>query len=591
MSSPAPIAKGTLRTAPIPNLVVYALDHQLTGTLVLEEPDRQKHAIYFESGAPAKVRLAQPVARLGEVLVDLGYLTETEREETYIAAKATHRLHGEGLMAAGKLEERTLRDALREQSARKLLYLASLSPDTVFGYFDRVNYLETWGGPTSVRGKPLALVWRLVQATVDPARVSRVLEALGDAPLRLHLEAPIRRFHFGHVEQAIIDVLRAKPQPYSELAARDLAPPALLERLIYTLAITRQLDRNVPGAEPLGVDEAPSSTRIPIASSFTPPGGVYSPASRTSQTSIAPTSVSLPPSSMRSPVSSGVPPAAPVSVAPPVSERSDIRALKDELRARAERVDDTLYDVLGVPRDATVADIQAAYVALAKKWHPDRLGPEFQDVSDLATRVFARISEAHQVLTDSTKRREYNLKLRKAGAEANEQEHVQRVLRAATAFQKAEVLLKRNNLVEAEAQAKLALSEDPDQADHIALVAWIESQKPEADLRPLIRDLDRAISMQPNNLRAHWYRGQLYKRIGKVARAVQDFRFIVERDPRHVDASRELRLFQMRARNASSSGAFSSLPPTASTRPSPPPGSEKPSKGEGGGLISKLFKR
>jgi tetratricopeptide (TPR) repeat protein len=193
------------------------------------------------------------------------------------------------------------------------------------------------------------------------------------------------------------------------------------------------------------------------------------------------------------------------------------------------------------------------------------------------------------VLSDTQQRREYNLKLRKAGAEAHELEHVQRVLRAATAFQKAEVLMKRNNLAQAEVHAKQALADDPDQADHVALVAWIESQKPEPDVKALIKDLDRAITMQPNNLRAHWYRGQLQKRIGKDARAIQDFRFIVERDPRHTDAVRELRLYQIRR---ASSGVSSYPPGTPSARPSPMPPSDK-SKGEGGsgGIISKFFKR
>ncbi|HEY8946654.1 MAG TPA: J domain-containing protein [Polyangiaceae bacterium] len=572
MSSPPPTATGNLGSTPLVNLVVYALDHQLTGTLVLEEPDRRKHAVYFDSGAASKVRLATNQLTLGEVLVDLALLPEADREETYQSARLAEQLHGQALVAQGTLADQQLRDALREQTARKLLLLSELLPsDTIFGYFDRLNFLERWGGVEVVRGKPLAIIWRLVAARADRNHLARVLERLAESPLKLHREAPLLRFHFDHTEQTVIDVLRAKPQPISELLARDLAERALVERLVYALAITRQLDLDVPGAEPLGADEAPSSSRIPLQS-FTPPGGF----------AFQPAGGSIPPRG---------------SVAP-IAESPAVTALKAEIRERAARTDEPLYDVLGVPRDAPVTAIQSAYLALAKRLHPDRLGAEYQDVRELATRVFARISEAHQVLTDTQQRREYNLKLRKAGAEANEAEHVQRVLRAATSFQKAEVLMKRNNLAQAEVHARQALAEDPDQADHIALVAWIESQKPEPDLRALIKDLDRSITIQPNNLRAHWYRGQLYKRIGKDARAIQDFRFIVERDPRHTDAVRELRLYQMRR----GSSTFSSYPPgNPSTRPSPmPPSGDKAKSdsgasgsgsGSGGGLISKLFKR
>lgn len=569
MSSQPPTAKGNLGSTPLVNLVVYALDHQLTGTLVFQEPDRQKHAVYFESGAPAKVRVASAVASLGEVLVDLGLLEEGEREPSFAAAHEQKHLHGQYLVSTGRISEQQLRDALREQCTQKLLHLGYLPRETAFGYFDKADLLQQWGGPDIVRGKPLAVIWRLVKYHVDPGHLGQVLGRLSDCGLQLHFEAPLLRFHFDRDEQSILEVLRAKPQSLAELLDRELSDRSLVEKLVYTLAVTRQFDLSVPGVEPLGIDEAPSSSRIAISPSFTPPGGTaaYHPSEAPARSF---PSRSFTPSAMESP---------------------EVRQFKAELRERAGRADETHYDVLGVPRDASVTAIQAAYLALAKKWHPDRLGSEYQDVRELATRVFARVSEAHQLLTDTQQRREYNLKLRKAGAEATELEHVQRVLRAATSFQKAEVLMKRNNLPQAEIHARQALLDDPDQADHVALVAWIESQKPEPDIKALIKDLDRAITMHPNSVRAHWYRGQLHKRIGKDARAIQDFRFIVEREPRHTDAVRELRLYQLRR----GGGNASSYPPgRLSSRPSPmPQGSDKPkSDGSGGGsLISKFFKR
>ena len=70
---------------------------------------------------------------------------------------------------------------------------------------------------------------------------------------------------------------------------------------------------------------------------------------------------------------------------------------------------------------------------------------------------------------------------------------------------------------------------------------------------------------------------------------MRDFRYVVERDPRHVDAQREIRLYNMRRGERGTS-----IPPSggdggdrASLSPSP----EKPKGGEGGGFISKLFKR
>jgi curved DNA-binding protein len=61
------------------------------------------------------------------------------------------------------------------------------------------------------------------------------------------------------------------------------------------------------------------------------------------------------------------------------------------------------YEVLGVPRTATQADIKKAYRRLARELHPDR-NPG--DAS--AERRFKDANEAHAVLSDSEKRKRYD---------------------------------------------------------------------------------------------------------------------------------------------------------------------------------------
>ena len=57
--------------------------------------------------------------------------------------------------------------------------------------------------------------------------------------------------------------------------------------------------------------------------------------------------------------------------------------------------------------------------------------------------------------------------------------------------------------------------------------------------------LNECVRKEEMNLRVRWYRGQILKRLGHERRALEDFRAIVERDPRNVDAQRELRLHDM----------------------------------------------
>jgi len=66
------------------------------------------------------------------------------------------------------------------------------------------------------------------------------------------------------------------------------------------------------------------------------------------------------------------------------------------------------YEILGVARDASPDDIKSAYRKLALKWHPDRHQGDAQDKAAEAEEKFKRISEAHEVLSDTDKRKQYD---------------------------------------------------------------------------------------------------------------------------------------------------------------------------------------
>ena len=61
------------------------------------------------------------------------------------------------------------------------------------------------------------------------------------------------------------------------------------------------------------------------------------------------------------------------------------------------------YEILGVDKKASDAEIKKAYRKLAKQYHPD-LHPDDKDAAD----KFSEISEAYEVLTDSDKRKKYD---------------------------------------------------------------------------------------------------------------------------------------------------------------------------------------
>ena len=62
------------------------------------------------------------------------------------------------------------------------------------------------------------------------------------------------------------------------------------------------------------------------------------------------------------------------------------------------------YEVLGVEKTATADEIKKAYRKLAKKYHPDANS----DNKEEAEKKFKEIAEAYEVLSDDTKRKQYD---------------------------------------------------------------------------------------------------------------------------------------------------------------------------------------
>jgi hypothetical protein len=122
----------------------------------------------------------------------------------------------------------------------------------------------------------------------------------------------------------------------------------------------------------------------------------------------------------------------------------------------------------------------------------------------------------------------------------------ERALAASEAFRRAEALLAHGNLARAEMEARAALEAEPGQAEHVALCAWIDALKPGADVSQITLELKRALRLSENNVRVHWYRGLTLQHLGRHEQALREFRTVLEIDPRHLDAARQIRVYEMR---------------------------------------------
>jgi curved DNA-binding protein CbpA len=212
----------------------------------------------------------------------------------------------------------------------------------------------------------------------------------------------------------------------------------------------------------------------------------------------------------------------------------------------------THYEVLGIERDATNARVEAAFVEQADLWQPRKLSEYLadEDARHAVERWFMRLWEARRVLLDGELRARYDEDLEAGCPDDSEARELERSLEAAEAFQRAELLLARSKLDEAEREAKLAVDGDPLHGDYLALHAWIRLQLPNPDPHEIRADLILALRLAPDSVRVRWYRGLVLKALGKHVSALREFRAIVDRNPEHLDAQREVRVYEMRLRQS-----------------------------------------
>ncbi|MBP7860441.1 DnaJ domain-containing protein [bacterium] len=72
-----------------------------------------------------------------------------------------------------------------------------------------------------------------------------------------------------------------------------------------------------------------------------------------------------------------------------------------------QEFEEDYYAILGVEETAAAEEIRRAYIKLAKRLHPDRF-PNDPDQRALAQREFAKVTRAHNIISDGEKRAEYD---------------------------------------------------------------------------------------------------------------------------------------------------------------------------------------
>ncbi|HYD39314.1 MAG TPA: tetratricopeptide repeat protein [Anaeromyxobacter sp.] len=219
----------------------------------------------------------------------------------------------------------------------------------------------------------------------------------------------------------------------------------------------------------------------------------------------------------------------------------DLAQRRRILEAEAVATAGTLWEILGLPWNAPAASVKGAYLEAAKVFHPDRYaGKRLGSYRGRLERIFRRVTEARDVLSDDARRAAYarssapatefaKLEARKLEDERRAAERRARLSRTnplvARAARVAELV--------ARGKQSMELGNYAQAANDLLLAQSIDPSNPE--LAGLAAEAKRRSSVQRAS--ESYEKGVAAEAMGSNASALAAFRAALEADPRHARAA------------------------------------------------------
>jgi curved DNA-binding protein CbpA len=531
-------ATGKLADTPLAHALIYARNRRLSGRLELSARNQQSATIVLWRGRISAVETRPlslvPGGYFGIIAYELGFIDVDTLESSLGEIARTKRLHGEVLVERQKIDHVQRDQALVEQIHRKVHFLFGLDDETTtYEFWDALSPVEP---PIST--DLIGPVWRGIRDYPPLRFVAETIRRIGDNTLRISPTAGENpsRPRLPPQEAALIAALAKRPMTIAEMKASTELSGTHVDLLAYLLVIAKIIEavsgvRTYPstGALPASSPSGPmprtvsghfSSTKIPV---YQPPDPkrIATPAATTTNTSSLGT--------VRTPAELGV----------------------DGIRARAAKIEsEDYFQVLGLDDGASAEAVRAAYMRLVKTWHPDKLVADFHIAGNDVAKIFTHMTNAQRTLIDPDLRRAYL-----ASYTASKRTSTKTDLRTRAMIKKevdAALATRAFDLAVKLTQEMITMGKDD--AEAMALQAWAEIRAGEAsddELKATLSKMDRAIAVDATNAPAHYYRGQVQKRLNNVLAAFRDFARTIQLEPSHKDAEREVRIFAMRAKKGS----------------------------------------
>jgi DnaJ-domain-containing protein 1 len=478
--------QGNLDAQPLPELLLRLYRRRYTGELMLRREGVEKRLL-LRGGVPVMAESNLPSESLGIQLLDAGRITREDYARVVEAVQKRRCKEGAALLGLELVGAKELFEALKQQVRRRLLDCLGWSR----GSFALREVEVPDEDATAFRCDPVPLVQEGVAihwsgAALRAALGTHLDHYLVSTPrtasvaLRLHRDADVERLVAGI----------GGATPLGALLEGAAAPTALAAAYVLD-GVGAVAFRDRPPAADDAAPEPALDIEVIVGGA-----GAAAAEPRT------------PPALARA----GAAPAAKPAADPKSA------ALRDELVAMHAKLGERdHYEMLGVGRNASDAEIRRAYFAAAKRFHPDvvtRLG--MTDLRAIAQEVFARIAAAHEVLTDAQRRADYDHA--QAGGEDFD---ATRVMQAEALYRKAEILLRAGNFAGALEFLKPCIGLWPDESAYQSALGWAYYKRVPSDSKSARAHLEKAVELDPQDAVAHFRLGMVLRAFGD-AQAAQD---------------------------------------------------------------------
>jgi DNA-binding response OmpR family regulator/tetratricopeptide (TPR) repeat protein len=473
--------RGNLTRTPFPSLLHRLYQKRASGALFLLN-DRIKKIVYFKEGHPTYIKSNRLSECLGKVLVRQGMISEGQCRESLRRMAETTRQQGTVLIEMGVISPHDLVVGLAVQLRTKLMDIFTWTR----GEFLFRRETKVPSDVISLDVSNATLIADGVRQCWDEQRLDEALAPLMSRYLAPNADAEMRfqELSLEPEEQTLLDNIDGA-RTLRQLLADSPLPARKAKVVALVLILTEVV---VTLEQPVEPEEAP------LAADLSSPG-----------------------------------------------EESVRERLAAELVSLRKR---DAFGVLGVAARCSDRELQQAHTRAAREYHPDQFRHLSAETRRMAQEIFRLINEAYHQVATAEAREQYSEREEPEPAEADGNTG-ESALEAERFRKQAKRLMAKKKWAEARQLLASAVNLCPDAGDLRALLAWTTYRAdPEsaAMVRTAIRELRRAIELEPRQHEAYLFLGRIYAGMGKTILAEKQFEKALQCNPDCLEALDELKI-------------------------------------------------